>query len=115
MERNRYRMSAPASTPYDALVEMIERELELAGQGRFDDLAELAASREAFRASLPATPPASARAALERANLMQQRLEIELLRGREAVLLELAEIERGRRMARGYGPRPQAPRVSASA
>jgi hypothetical protein len=108
-------MSTPASTPYDALLELIERELELAGEGRFDEVAELAASRELLTGSLPAAPPASARPALERAALLQQRLTIELLRGREAVLLELAQIERGWRAARGYGPRNRGPRVSASA
>ncbi len=109
-------MSALASTPYDALLELIERELELAGEGRFEELARVSQASAALVASLPETPPASAREPLERAALIQRRLTIELLRGRETVLLALAEIERGRRAARGYAPpRRLTPRVSASA
>jgi hypothetical protein len=35
---------------------------------------------------------------------MQQRLKIEVLRGREAVLAALADVERAKRAARGYAP-----------
>ena len=108
-------MSVPASAPYDELLELLERELELAAEGRFDEVAEVAARRAELAASLPVTPPASARTALERAAELQHRLTIELVRGRETVLLALAEIERARAAARGYGPRRLAPRVSASA
>lgn len=95
---------------------MIERELEVVGAGRLDELPEITTARQELIASLPATPPAAAGPALERAALMQKRLEIELLRRREAVLIELAKVERARRAARGYAPpRPRAPRVSASA
>ncbi len=109
-------MSASQIAPYQTLAGMIERELELVGDGRFDELERLQAAREALVATLPATPPACARAALERCALMQQRVTIEALRRREAVLLALAKVERARRAARGYAPaRTRTPRVSASA
>ena len=88
---------------------MIERELELICSRDHDALAALKAEREALIASLPATPPASARPALQRAALMNKRLEIEILRLREALVLESANVERVGRTARGYSP-PREPR-----
>jgi hypothetical protein len=109
-------MTAANAAPYETLARMIERELELVGAGRLDELAELSTARDELIAALPATPPAAAGPALERAALMNKRLEIELLRRREAVLLELAKVERAQRAARGYAPpRPSAPQISARA
>ncbi len=108
-------MSDSPSSPYDELVELIERELQLAGEGRFDELALLTESRIALAATLPDQPPASARPALTRAKLLQERLTIEVLRGREAVLLALAEVQHVRRAAQGYAPPPRSPRISTSA
>jgi hypothetical protein len=109
-------VSDPASAPYEALLGLIERELQLAGEGRFDELLEVAGARAALAETLPETPPASAREPLERAWLMQQRLTIELARGREALLVELAKLERAQRTADGYAP-PQrrSRRITASA
>ena len=89
---------------------MIERELELIGTGDYDALAALKAEREALIASLPAIPPASARPALQRAALMNKRVEIEILRVREALVLESANVERVGRTARGYSPPREASR-----
>jgi hypothetical protein len=108
-------VSATAA-PYEALLELIERELQLAGEGRFDELLKVAGARAALAATLPETPPAGARETLERAWLTQQRLTIELSRGREALLVELSKLERAQRAAHGYAPpRLRPPRVSASA
>ena len=88
--------------PYEALARSIERELELIGDGALDELATLYAERTALLESLPADPPADARPALQRAALMSKRVEIEILRRREALVLESANVERVGRTARGY-------------
>jgi hypothetical protein len=99
------------SQPYEALARSLERELELIGEGAFDELAALHAERATLLAGLPADPPADARPALQRAALMNKRIEIEILRRREALLVESANVERVDRTARGYAaavePRPQ--------
>jgi hypothetical protein len=109
-------VTVPESAPYEALLELIERELQLAGEGRFDELVKVAGARAALAETLPEIPPASARETLERAWLTQQRLTIELTRGREALLIELSKLERAQRAAHGYAPvRRRSSRVTASA
>jgi hypothetical protein len=100
----------PEGAPYEMLARMVERELELIGEGRFDELHEIKAQRAALIATLPAKPPACARPALQRAALMHKRLEIEIVRRREALVLELAYAEKVGRTARGYAP-PRRQRV----
>jgi hypothetical protein len=94
----------PEAAPYEALARMVERELELIGEGRFDELESVKDERAALIESLPATPPACARPALQRAVLMHKRLDIEITRRREALVLEFANTERVTRTARGYSP-----------
>jgi hypothetical protein len=109
-------MSSPETAPYEALARMIERELELVGSGDYDALAALGSERDALISALPEVPPASARPALQRAALMNKRVEIEILRVREALLLEFANVERVGRTARGYSPpRQERRRVEARA
>jgi hypothetical protein len=88
--------------PYERLADSFERELELVGEGRLDEVAQLAADRDALIATLPATPPASARPALERAQVM-----IEVTRRREGILAELGRVAQADRTARGYLPNRQ--------
>jgi len=90
------------SQPYEALARSLERELELIGAGALDELAALHAERAALLEALPAVPPAEARPALQRAALMNKRVEIEILRRREALMIEAANVERVGRTARGY-------------
>ncbi len=97
-------MSSADAAPYESLARMIERELELICTRDQDALAALRAERDALIASLPDTPPACARPALQRAALMNKRLEIEILRLREALVLEADNIQRVSRTARGYSP-----------
>ncbi|HUA04112.1 MAG TPA: hypothetical protein VMB27_09425 [Solirubrobacteraceae bacterium] len=92
------------TAPYEALARTIERELDLICTRDYDALAAVKAERDALIATLPQTPPASARPALQRAALMNKRLEIEILRLREALLLDAANVERVGRTARGYSP-----------
>jgi hypothetical protein len=102
--------SDPDAAPYETLARMVERELELIGEGRFDELAAVKSERAALIDRLPATPPACARPALQRAVLMHKRLEIEIVRRREWLVLEFAKTERVRRTAHGYAP-PRRQRV----
>lgn len=109
-------MSAPDAAPYETLARTIERELELIGEGAFDQLEALQAERAALLEALPAIPPDCARAALQRAALMNKRVEIEIRRRRESLLVDAANVERVDRTARGYAPAPQnRPHVQATA
>ncbi len=109
-------MTPDERAPYLKLIELIERDLSLAGEGRFDELVAAGAEREAFIRTLPATPPASARDLVERASLIQKRLTIELLRGRDELLAASGQVERGLQTARGYTPPiPRVPRFVESA
>jgi hypothetical protein len=97
-------MSSAETAPYEVLARMIERELELVGDGDYEALAELKSDRDALIATLPETPPATARPALQRAALMNKRVEIEIVRRREALLIQFANVELVDRTARGYSP-----------
>ncbi|HTX08433.1 MAG TPA: hypothetical protein VME22_07465 [Solirubrobacteraceae bacterium] len=109
-------MSGGDAAPYEMLARSIERELELVGEGRFDEVATLQAQRAALISTLPDVPPAGARPALQRAALMSKRVEIEFLRYREALLLDLANLRQVGRAARGYAPHRQSrPNVQATA
>lgn len=109
-------MSGAETAPYEALARSIERELELVGEGRFDEAATLQSERAMLMASLPAIPSPAARPALQRAALLNKRLEIEILRCREALLLDIAKVELVDRTARGYAPpREHPPAVRATA
>ena len=109
-------MSPASPAPYERLAETFERELELVGEGRFDEVVQLAADRDALIATLPATPPASARSALERAQLISKRVMIEIVRRRDAVVAELGRVAQADRTARGYAPkRPRRLHIDASA
>lgn len=108
-------MTASPAAPYETLCDLAERELELIGEGRLEPLADLHTRRTELIATLPPTPPPAARPALERCGLLQRRVQIELLRVREALLLELADVDRGQRAANGYKPPNAGPRVTARA
>jgi hypothetical protein len=109
-------MNPSHTAPYEALARSFERELELLGDGSLDELAALHAERARLISCLPAVPPASARPALQRAALMNKRVEIEILRRREALLVDAATVERVSRTARGYAPPVEAcPSVQATA
>jgi hypothetical protein len=88
--------------PYAAILELSERELELAGMGRVDDLHALGEEWRALVAELPAHPPEAARPYLERAALVHELTHIELLRLREAMLCDMRTTARASRAAHGY-------------
>lgn len=106
----------PALAPYQAIYEHAELELELAGAGEMERLAELGARWEELIAGLPAQPPAAAAELLVRARLIHERTRIELDRLRETLLGELASSTRARRAADGYaGQLSRRPRLDRSA
>ena len=109
-------MSVTALTPYEALLEHAELELELAGRGEIEGLQALDGRWEQLVEQLPAAPPQGAEAVLERARLIHERTRIELIRLREALLAEFAAAGAAKRAADGYGgPRTSSPRVDRSA
>ncbi|MGH2857234.1 MAG: hypothetical protein ACRDMJ_07085 [Solirubrobacteraceae bacterium] len=95
----------PEVAAYERLAELLERELQLAGERRFEELAEVAGERAELQQALPATPPRAAREALERCSRLHKRVEIELLRVRETLMDELDQLGRAQRAAHGYAPR----------
>lgn len=101
---------------YERLAALIERELQLVGERRFDELEAVARARAQLQASLPAAPPRGAREALERCAWLHKRVEIELVRVREALLVELEQLGRAQRAAHGYAPpRRSGRRIATSA
>lgn len=112
----RSRSPQDRAAPYERLAELIECELALVGERRFDELQEVTRLRLELQEALPDAPPAQARDALERCVLLHKRVEIELLRVRETLLLELAHVGRAQRAAAGYAPvRRGGRRLAASA
>ena len=87
---------------YEAICEHAELELELAGRGEVDQLAEMSVRWEELIACLPPEPPAAAAPLLERARMLHERTRIDLLRLREALIAELTETRRAVRAASGY-------------
>ncbi len=88
--------------PYEAILEFAERELQLARDGRIEDLRSLAPQWDALTADLPERPPASARTPLERAAALHERTSATLLCLREAMLCDLRTTARASRAAHGY-------------
>jgi hypothetical protein len=66
--------------------------------------------------ALPEQPPTAAAPLLERAKLMHERTRIELIRLRDAVLVDIATTKRARRAANGYaGQLRRRPRLDRTA
>jgi hypothetical protein len=104
--------------PYGTLVQLAERERALVEDGRVEELAALAAERDALVATLPSQAPPSARPALERALALQAATAATLRASLGAMRLQLAELDRGRGVARAYvGPvaAPAAGSINAAA
>jgi hypothetical protein len=91
-------------SPYDALAEIAERELDLITAGAVEKLSALHAERDAIVATLPARPPATARPALERAARLHDRAIGELQARLHVTGAELRKLSHGRTAMRGYAP-----------
>jgi hypothetical protein len=94
--------------PYAAILELAEYELQLARDGRIEDLRSLAPQWDALTADLPEQPPISARGPLERAAALHERTSATLQCLREGLLCDLRTTARASRAAHGYAT--QAPR-----
>lgn len=91
-------------SPYDALADIAQRELELVSAGAVERLSALHAERHAIVATLPATPPATARPALERAAALHARVTALLEERLSNTGAELRRLTQGRTAMRGYAP-----------
>jgi hypothetical protein len=98
----------PSLDAYEAILELAERELQLARDGRIEDLRSLAPQWDALTAGLPERPPAYARTPLERAAALHERTSATLQCLREALLCDMRTTARASRAAHGYAG--QAPR-----
>ncbi len=114
MVEDRSLVSIAETQPYEQLVAMIERELELVSQGRFKELDQAVARRGELLATLGSDPPESARATFERARLLHERVVIDTMRARESIEQSLGRLRSVRRAARVYRP-PRPHRYSTSA
>jgi hypothetical protein len=88
--------------PWSELVELAEREHELAADGRWDKVAEL--SGERLRRSLAlGAAPASARPQLEELGRLQSQIQAALATAHAFAVRERDAARRGRAAVRGYG------------
>jgi hypothetical protein len=87
---------------YEAIHEHAELELELAGRGEIERLAEMGERWRELTRELPARPPAGAAPLLRQARLIHERTRIELIRLRQSLLAEIGASARARRAATGY-------------
>jgi hypothetical protein len=102
--------------PYREIKEHAELELEMAGRGELERLAALGERWDQLTGDLPSHPPLAAAALLRGARLIHERTRVELLRLREALLVEISTSARTRRAAEGYGSQlPRRTRVDHSA
>jgi hypothetical protein len=108
------RLIAAEQAPFQKLIKMIERELELAGQGRVKELQEAVLATGAYMETLPSPAPESALPLVERAKALRGRVTIETERLRESIAIARAGLRRSRRIARRYSP-PRSPRISTTA
>jgi hypothetical protein len=88
--------------PYAAILELAERELQLARDGRNEDLRSLGPRWDELTANLPEPPPPYARGALERAAALHERTSATLMCLREALLCDVRTAARASRTAHGY-------------
>ncbi|HEY1450412.1 MAG TPA: hypothetical protein VGF47_05615 [Solirubrobacteraceae bacterium] len=88
--------------PYAALAALSERQLELACEGRVQELAQLTDDWEQLTLGLPAQPPASARAALEHAMALHMSTGEVLLELRRCTLDAMRTSARASRTAQSY-------------
>jgi hypothetical protein len=89
-------------SPYDQLVALARREAGLIAAGRMDELEELNRERDALVATLPATPPAHARAALVEAHRLVALSATVLSTAVERAGTELGRVGTNRRAAAAY-------------
>jgi hypothetical protein len=90
-----------AAAPWAELADLAERELSLARDGRWPEVAECSGERVRRAAALPVPPP-EARSELERLAAFQDALTAVLTSARALTVRELGALRAGGRAARGY-------------
>jgi hypothetical protein len=95
---------AAEQAPFHRLVKLIEHELELAGQGRVQELDDAVARTAEYMAALPHPAPHSAQPLVLRAEALRGRVIIEVTRLKESIAISRASLRRSRRVTRQYGP-----------
>lgn len=94
-------------TAYVRLVELVLREAELVEAGAWDELGAVARERRELVATLPTSPPASARRQLEEAAQIVAATGASISSSLALVQAQLDRFRAGRRVTIGYGARPQ--------
>lgn len=87
---------------YWKLVSLARREAELVAAGRFEDLPAVHAEWDTIVASLPATPPPHARAALAETQRLVAATTAALAASVERTSAELQRLGKGRQAAAAY-------------
>ncbi len=99
-------MSADDLAPYERLVRMIERELELVRARRFDELRDAVTRRGALLATLTLPPPPAAQPSFQRAGALHALVLAETRAASGRIAQSLAALGAVSRAAKGYaGPR----------
>ena len=93
MGTDRKRVIAVEQAPFQKLVKLIEHELELAGQGRLQELHEAVSKTGDYIETLPNPAPASARQLVLRAEALRGRVTIEVTRLKESIALSRASLK----------------------
>jgi hypothetical protein len=106
--------AAAEQAPFHTLIKMIERELELAGQGLLDELQQAVEETGAYMATLPTPAPASAESLVLRADALRGRVTIEATRLKDSIGRARTTQRRARKIARRYAA-PRSARISTSA
>jgi hypothetical protein len=106
--------TAEEQAPFQALVKMIEHEIELADQGLLDELQVAVAQTGEYIATLPSPAPESAEHLVLRADALRGRVTAETERIKEGIARSRTTLRRARKIARRYGA-PHAGRISTSA
>jgi hypothetical protein len=102
MGADRKRLKADEQAPFQKLVKLIEQELELAGQGRLQELQEAVTRTGEFMQTLPVPAPGSAQPLVERAKALRGRVTIETRRLQESIEFSRGALRRARRVSKKY-------------
>jgi hypothetical protein len=108
------RLRDAEQAPFQRLIKLIERELELAGQGRLQELQDAVAETGRFMETLPAPAPESAQPLVERAKALRGRVTIETRRLRDGIEFSRGALRRARRISKTYS-QPRGNRYSTTA
>lgn len=95
-------MSAAEIAPFRRLEQLIEHELELAGNGNLEALDEAVTRTAEYMQSLPSPAPESAQANVERIKALRSRLMIEVTRIRDELDHSRTSLRTARKISRTY-------------